>query len=432
MTYTPRLILGMTLALMSTVRAENLHFGPIQAAKNQLLDEIALVVNDEAITRRQLALELKHEQALLAPNVPVSDKTVRQQLTERIIINHLLKQIEQNAQITVSDDDLNFAVAQVARQNGLSENGLYQQVKRTTGLNREQYRNQVRQSLILDKIKEGMVGGDIQISDSQINDRIAQMAQQKGSSMSVQDLLIPVPEGDPLQRADAVQAQIIRVSQALAENKDDLAAVAAVLPDARLNNLGQINLAQIPPRFARALVKLDSGAITDSPIVDQDGMHFLKVLNKHNPGEGYSVNEANVAHILLRTGNGRDAKAQKARIEAIYQELKAGADFAELARRYSEDPSSAAKGGELGWVGAEQVVGEFADAMQHQPFGQVSKPIATPYGYHIILVHDRRQTDKSENLLRQKIRRTLYNQAVEDAWQQRLQALRQEAYVDIR
>ena len=161
-------------------------------------------------------------------------------------------------------------------------------------------------------------------------------------------------------------------------------------------------------------------------------MHFLKVVAKHNASENYTLSEADVSHILLRTNEGRDDATQKNRIDAIYRELQGGADFASLARRYSEDSQSAAKGGDLGWVSGEELGGELAQAIAKLPDGGISKPIRTPYGYHILLVRGHRQSDKSEDMMRQQIKRSLYNKAIEDAWQQRLQALRREAYVDIR
>ena len=161
-------------------------------------------------------------------------------------------------------------------------------------------------------------------------------------------------------------------------------------------------------------------------------MHFLKVAEKHNAEGNYTLAEADVSHILLRTNDGHDDASQKAQIDAIYRELQAGADFASLARRYSEDAQTAAKGGDLGWVSADQFSGELAQAIEKQSVGSISKPIKTPYGYHIVLVRDRRQSDKSEAVVREQIKRNLYAKALDEAWQQRLQALRREAYINIR
>ena len=347
-------------------------------------------------------------------------------------MNHILSQIEKRVGLNISDDEVNAAIAQIANRNRLSEKALYAQAQKDTGLDREAFREQIRRTLAQDQMKEGMVGADITISDQQVDDYLAKLAREQGSTMHIQDLLIPLPTGDAKSRAAAVDEKIREVARALQENGQNLGQAAARVSGARFNDLGNLNLAAIPPRFARALAKLGAGDIVESPVVDDDGMHFLKVVAKHNASENYTLSEADVSHILLRTNEGRDDATQKNRIDAIYRELQGGADFASLARRYSEDSQSAAKGGDLGWVSGEELGGELAQAIAKLPDGGISKPIRTPYGYHILLVRGHRQSDKSEDMMRQQIKRSLYNKAIEDAWQQRLQALRREAYVDIR
>ena len=277
-----------------------------------------------------------------------------------------------------------------------------------------------------------MVGADINISDRQVDEYLAKLAREQGSTIHVQDLLIPLPDGDANSRAKEVDNKIREVSQALRDSGGNLQQASARVAGAHYNDLGDVNLGTIPPRFARALAKLGAGEIVENPVVDDDGMHFLKVAEKHNAEGNYTLAEADVSHILLRTNDGHDDASQKAQIDAIYRELQGGADFASLARRYSEDAQTAAKGGDLGWVSADQFSGELAQAIEKQSVGSISKPVKTPYGYHIILVRDRRQSDKSESVVRDQIKRNLYAKALDEAWQQRLQALRREAYINIR
>ena len=346
-------------------------------------------------------------------------------------MNHLLAQIEKKVGLEISEDELNTAIAQIAGRNKVSEQKLYAQAQRDTGLSRDAFREQVRKSLAQEHMKEGMVGADINITERQVDEYIAKLAREQGSTIHVQDLLIPLPEGDAQSRAGEVDAKIREVSQALRDSGGNLQQASARVAGAHYNDLGDVNLGTIPPRFARALAKLGAGEIVESPVVDDDGMHFLKVASKHSAEGNYTLAEADVSHILLRNNDGRDDNS-KARIDAIYRELQAGADFASLARRYSEDAQSAAKGGDLGWVSADQFGGELAQAIETQAVGSISKPIKTPYGYHILLVRERRQSDKSEAVVREQIKRNLYAKALDEAWQQRLQALRREAYVDIR
>ncbi|MDO4643481.1 MAG: peptidylprolyl isomerase [Cardiobacteriaceae bacterium] len=428
----PTILLPFLLGVSLISPAQNLTFGPANTPQNKPIDEIGIVINDEAITRRQLAQEIEEERRHLPKELNLPADAVQKQLIEQVIMTHILAQLEKRAGLEISDDEVNEAIAQIAARNHLSEKALYAQAQRDTGLKQEEFRAQIRKSLALDHIKEGVIGNEINITDRQVDDYLAKIAREKGSTLHIQDLLIPVPEGDASSRASEVEAKIVDVSHALHESNNDLRQASSRITGAQFNDLGEVNLGKIPPRFARALAKLGTGDIVENPVVDADGMHFLKVVSKHNAGEDYTLDEANVSHILLRTNDARDDSTQKARIEAIYRDLQNGADFAALARRYSEDTQSAAKGGELGWTSSDQVGSEFAQAMQTQPIGSISKPIRASYGYHIILVHDRRQTDKSEELPRQQIKRNLYAKAAEEAWQQRLQSLRREAYVEIR
>ena len=429
---TQALTLLIAASLSLAAPAQNLKFGPAAGSSpkgaSQPIDEIGIVINDEAITRRQLAQEIEAARRSLPKDLQLPAGALEHQLLEHVIMNHLLAQIEKKAGLDISEDELNAAIAQIAERNKVSEQKLYTQAQRDTGLGRDAFREQVRKSLAQEHMKEGMVGADINISERQVDEYLAKIAREQGSTMHVQDLLIPLPEGDAKSRAGEVDSKIREVSQALRESGGNLQQASARVAGAHYNDLGNVNLAAIPPRFARAIAKLGVGETVESPVVDDDGMHFLKVAGKNSAEGNYTLNEANAAHILLR-GNDDNSKA---RIDAIYRELQAGADFAILARRYSEDAQSAAKGGDLGWVSSDQFGGELAQTIESQPIGSISKPVKTPYGYHIVLVRERRQADKSEAMLREQIKRSLYAKALDEAWQQRLQALRREAYIDIR
>ena len=428
---TQTLALLLTASISLAAPAQNLKFGPANstpASASQPIDEIGIVINDEAITRRQLAQEIEAARRSLPKDLQLPAGALEHQLLEHVIMNHLLAQIEKKAGLDISEDELNAAIAQIAERNKVSEQKLYTQAQRDTGLGRDAFREQVRKSLAQEHMKEGMVGADINISERQVDEYLAKIAREQGSTMHVQDLLIPLPEGDAKSRAGEVDSKIREVSQALRESGGNLQQASARVTGAHYNDLGNVNLAAIPPRFARAIAKLGVGETVESPVVDDDGMHFLKVAGKNSAEGNYTLNEANAAHILLH-GNDDNSKA---RIDAIYRELQAGADFASLARRYSEDAQSAAKGGDLGWVSSDQFGGELAQTIESQPIGSISKPVKTPYGYHIVLVRERRQADKSEAMLREQIKRSLYAKALDEAWQQRLQALRREAYIDIR
>lgn len=406
-------------------------FGPANAGELQGLDEIALVVNNEGITRRQLAAEMARERRFLPADIQMPEEALQQQLIERVVTAHLLEQLTQRFEITASDEEVSRAIAGVAQQNGLSPAQLLQRVKRDTGLNEAAYRAQIATSIKQDKLKEGLVGRDINITPADIDAQVAQIARQSNVGIVLQDLLLPTPTGNAQERGAKTQELMQTLSEALKAADGNLDQVAAAIPEAKLVNLGKVNIAQIPGRFARAVATQPIGEVISEPVVDSDGMHFLKVLDRQSDGS-VVIPEAQVEHILLRVDNQDEIAAQKTVIDELYQRLQQGEDFAQLASRYSQDPGSAARGGSLGWMSADQVVPAFANAMLSVPLDTISEPFLSTYGWHIIRVSDRREVDRADDILRARIRESLFSKYLEDAWQQRLVQLRQQAYVEYR
>lgn len=420
------------MLLGSALPAAALQFGPANGGSSlQGLDEVALVINEESLTRRQLAAEVARERRALPKNIPIPNDVLEKQLVERVIMAHLLKQLKQRADINTTDEEIDLAIASVAQQNGLSKAQLLRNVRRDTGLDEAGYRMQMAESIAQDKLKQGLIGRDINITPADIDAQIAQIAQQNNMAMQLQDLLLPTPQGTAAERGKVLKKQMRALSDALKAADGDLQQVAAAIPEARLTDLGVVNIAQIPPRFAQAIATQPTGEVISEPVIDQDGMHFLKVLARQGSGD-LVIPEAKVEHILLRAEGEEDFAAQKQIIDGIYAQLQQGADFNTLAAQYSQDPVSAARGGSLGWMGADQVVPAFAEMMVNIPLNTISPPFRSPFGWHILRVSERRATDRSDDMLRARIRESLFNKYLEDAWQQRLIQLRQQAYVEFR
>lgn len=408
-----------------------LEFGQKYASNYQLLDEIALVINDEAMSYQQLQQELARERAQFGDMEGISTQMLQTQLLERVIMQHLLAQIQQKVGIQASEQDIEAALMQVAEQNGLSVDELLVKVQQETGLDERAFRAQMAHEVVLQQLRQGLVGQNVRISEAQIDQQLAQIARAQGLRLQVQDLLVPVPAGGVKERGEAVK-QILSTIANAHQAGQSLAQIASQINGATFNDLGEVSMAQIPNRFANAIANLPAGEIVESPITDRDGMHFLKVVSKQGEGGAYQLPEANVAHILLRVDNETQANSQKQRADALYQQLLAGADFSVLAQTYSDDRVSASQGGQLGWIGADEVVPAFAEAMMQAIPNQYTAPVRTPYGWHILKVLDQRIVDRSEEVLRAQIRQSLLEKQLEEVWQQRLLELRQQAYVDIR
>lgn len=432
-----------TLALITLIpalgAAQTLQFGPPAApapAANTApavpLDSIGLIVNQEAISKTQLAQELQAAAAQLPPDMRNAPEA-QQLLLERVIMQHLTAQLAQRLGIKVNSQDIDQAIAHLAQQNGISEKTLYERAQKDTGMNRAVFRNSIQQQIAFAKLREEAVGGSVRITPQQIDDQIAQIARQRGTTLHLQDLLIPIPDLPIEQRGQAIVADMTKLSDALKANSNDLTAAAAAIPGAKVNDLGNVNLAEIPPRFARAVASLNSGQMTIMPVSDADGMHFLKVVSKTSAdsANNYIVPEARLEHILIRRDSNNPQQAKR-EIDRIYGLLQQGANFEDLARRYSQDPGSASKGGDLGWMSADSVDPRFAQQLETVPLNQISAPFESAFGWHIIRVFERRSIDRSEDRIREQIRESLYQSALQNAWEQQLLEIRQNAYIDIR
>lgn len=409
-----------------------LTFGPPEQASVLPVDEVALVVNRQAISRTQLQRELAAARAELPENAHLPSADEERILLEQVITRHLVHQLLEQAALTLDAQEIDRGIVRIAQQNGMTVSQLFARVARDTGMDIETYRQNVAEQIVQSQLKKHAVGHDIRISQNEIDAQVAQISRERGATIHLQDLLVAVPAGTPEVRGAAYDELTRKIAAALVENDADLAAVAEALPDTLFRDLGEVNIGRIPPRFSRAVANLSAGSIVTAPVIDSDGMHFLKVVSKAGgSGEGYLVTQAKLRHILIRNDPHNPAAA-KLRIDTLAAKLSAGADFAALARRYSEDPASSVKGGELGWMSVDQVAPRFAEVMTAIALNRISEPFQSVFGWHIIEVDARRTVDRSEEKIRERIRNVLYEAALERAWQQKLAELRQAAYIDIR
>ncbi len=388
-------------------------------------DDVGLIVNNTAISKNELLREIAIERRSAPKDIP--DQVLTQQIIEETIRRELLRELAQRTEMSADDREIAGAVKQIAAQNKVSEADLLQQVQRDTGMNAEQYKRRLAESVLEEKMKMEAIGPEISVSEDEVDDQIAQLAYKQGSSLEVEDLLLPLPPGTPEQRAPKIRQVLKMVSDALAKSGNSMQRAAALIPQARFNNLGAVDLQQAPPRFARVLANLPVGEVSSTPVIDSDGMHFLRVARRDTGAGGAQMTEAAVQHIMVR---GDDQRA-KEKVDSIYRALQGGESFAALAQRYSDDSSSAVKGGDMGYVNGSEVGEEFSKVMEQAPLNQLVPPFKSSSGWHIIVVKDRRQVDGSEAMLRQRIKLALMSQRLESRWQQYLQQLRQNAFVKI-
>jgi len=322
----------------------------------------------------------------------------------------------------------------IAQRNGMSLEQFRSAVAKD-GLSFEQAREQVRREMILSRVRQARVAERIQVTDQEVQNFLASDLGklQLSEEYNLANIIIPLPDGATSEAIEAAERQANEVYQQL-KNGADFArtAIARSAGDNALEGgaLGWRKAAQLPPPFDAMVGSMNDGDITQ-PIRTPSGFIILKVLGKRG-GQNQMVDEVHVRHILLKPSEIRSEAETERLAERLYQRIKGGENFADLARSFSEDPGSALNGGDLGWISPDVLVPEFRRVMNETPVNELSKPFKSPFGWHVLEVLGRRASDNTEQAREQQARNLLRNRKYDEELQNWLRQIRDEAYVEIK
>lgn len=398
------------------------------------LDRVVAVVNKDVVVRSELEREVQRIVADLRRRGTTTPppREFERQVLEHLVARRLQMQLADVAGITISDDELNLALENIAARNQLSLSQMRDAVIADGG-SFEDFREEVRSEMRLTQLRQKEVIARINVSDAEVERFLAEGGTAAGGRYRLAHILIALPpDPTPTQLRDT-EAQARRVHAELTAGADFATTAVAVSKGQQAlegGDLGWRDADELPPPFVAAVQHLAPGGISDV-IPSSNGFHILKLLESDTSGGRHVVEQTHVEHILVKTEADREDEAL-ARVESLRQRIVAGEDFDTLARSHSDDPGSALKGGDLGWVQAQDVVPAFASAMQRLPEGELSEPVRSAFGYHLIRVVDRRSQDDTEAYRRAHARDMLRARKAEEMTQAWLQRLRDEAYVELR
>ena len=401
-----------------------------------VLDRIVAVVNDEVITRVELEDRMKIAvRQLNQQGTPLPPREVIQkQLLERIITDRVQLQFAKETGLRVDDTDLDRAIGRIAQENKLTVQQL-QQVLNRDGVPYPKFREDVRTEITLARLREREVENKIVVAESEVENFLTTHKGQgnKPEEYNISHVLVVVPEqASPEQ----IQARRARAEQALAQLKSgaDFRQVAAAFseaPDAlQGGTLGWREGERLPSMFFDAVKSLKPGEVSDV-LRSSNGFHILKLNEKRNTEAPLMVQQTHARHILIKTNELVSETEARNRLRNLKERLDNKADFAELARVHSED-ASASKGGDLGWLSPGDTVPEFERAMDALKPGEISEPVQSPFGWHLIEVIERRNQDMSQERMRLMARQALRARKSDEAYQEWVRQLRDRAYVDTR
>lgn len=400
------------------------------------VDRIMVVVNDSVITERELETRVGAvSQQLQKQGTPLPPQEIfARQMLERLILETLQLQHAKEAGLKLDDKEIDNALQRIAKDNKLTMTELRDNLSKD-GVSFAKFRDEVKREMTVARVREGEVEGRVTVSESEVDLEMAQQAirPQGEAEFLAAHILIRIPEGAT---AEELKSRQTRANEALAAlNKGaDFGQISATYSDAQEaltgGNLGWRTGAKLPNMFVEAFQKLSKGE-TSGVLKSGNGFHIVKLLDQRGQGAAQTVTQTRARHILIKVNDSQSEAIAKSRIQQLKNRIDNGTDFAEIAKAFSED-LSASKGGDLDWVYPGDTVPEFDRTMNALQVNQISEPFLTNFGWHILQVLERRETEISADRNRVAARLGLRQRKGDEAYQQWLLQLRDTAYVEYR
>ncbi|GFO75721.1 peptidyl-prolyl cis-trans isomerase SurA [Bathymodiolus platifrons methanotrophic gill symbiont] len=410
--------------------------GSFQVSAAEYLDGIVAVVEEGIILESELAQEVASVVIKLkASNVQTPPENILyKQVLERLIIDALQTQLAQRAGIKVSDEMLNGSLQAIAQQNGMDFEGFKQEIE-LQGMNYEAFKESVRKEIVINQLRSHEIGARVKVSEQEIDhylDTEISAADQKVQYL-LGHILIAVSEGASAATIQAEDAKAQSVTEQLRLGGDFKQMAVSVSDGENAlqgGGLGWRTLNQLPTLFVDVVKTMSKGDIAD-PIRSPGGLHILKLIDITG-ARSHIITETQVRHILIKTNELINDQEAQRRLQLISARIADGDDFAVLAKANSDDTGSALKGGDLGWVIPGLLVPPFEKAMGKLEVNELSEPVQTQFGWHLIQVLERRNKDNKEQQKRNQARDDIRKRKIEEETGLWLRRLRDEAYVDIR
>jgi len=401
------------------------------------IDKVLVVVNDNVITESEFEQRLsriKTELSARGGEMPPEDQ-LRQRVLDRMILEEIQLQRAERAGIQVSEAELDQTMRNIARRNNLNLEQLKAAMSQE-GIDYGLLRENIRAQMIAQRLAERQVARDVVVTEEEIDafltqPRAKQASTQKRTRYNISHILLNVSRSWDQARIQSTRSKAQEIVKRIRGGMDfEQAAISYSQAEDAFDGgaLGWRAPTQLPDLFLSALNRIDPGEITDV-IRSPNGFHILK-LNDVEGGGPRKVRQYKVRHILVRTDEFTSPQEAAQRLEQIRNRIINGEDFGELALAHSDDTVSSVEGGELGWLSPGDTVRPFEDVVQDLEEGEISQPVRTPYGVHIIQLMDTRTAEPTE-MERAIARRQLRAIKTEEKMREWRDRLRDQAYVKI-
>jgi peptidyl-prolyl cis-trans isomerase SurA len=400
------------------------------------LDRIVAVVEEDVVLESELDEQITRVRARLRQSgtqVPPT-AVLERQIMERLVLEKIQVQLAERAGVDVTEEALSRAISDIATRNELTLDQ-FQEILADEGIKFSQFREQIKQEIIIAKLRREEIDNRVRVRDTEIE---AYLRNESNTNEDEQEyrlahILVAIPSGG--------EETAIREARAKAEdtltrlgNGESFSAVAISVSDGQNaldgGDLGWRKGSEIPSLFADSVSTMAVGE-TSSIITNQSGFHIVKLVDTRS-GEKVEIEQHHARHILIKQSELVTEQDAMERCKTLRLRLESGADFGMLARTNSDDRSSALRGGDLGWVAQGKMVPEFEEVMLNIDVGELSQVFQSEFGFHVLQVTERRKVDGTDDVKRDRARRAIKRQKVDERRQSWLRRLRDEAYVEFR
>ncbi|MGH1460624.1 MAG: peptidylprolyl isomerase [Neptuniibacter sp.] len=400
------------------------------------LDRIAAVVNDGIVMQSELdqRVNLVKEQLLSRNTRLPSDETLTSQVLNRLILESIQKQLAAIQGIRISESQLNTAINNIAEKNGMTIDQ-FRDALIAEGRDYNESREQIRSEMLLQSLQQNLVNRRIKVSAQEIENFLnSEDGQgQVSAEYLLGHILVAVPSQASPEMIQTAEQKALKIHKELVNGSDftEQAITNSDAPNA-LNggDLGWRKAAELPEALGKAVRKLNAGEFSQ-PIKSPSGFHIL-LAKELRGGDVQLIEQRLVSHILIKTSEIRNAVQAKSQINDLYRRIRAGENFADLAKEFSDDPASGSEGGSLGWTQNGQMVPEFEQVMNTTPVNQISSPFESRFGWHILTVLDKRTENMAEQLQENRARASIRKRKFNEELSTWLREIHSQAYIEIK
>ncbi|MEA3410889.1 MAG: peptidylprolyl isomerase [Pseudomonadota bacterium] len=406
-----------------------------QEGEDVIIDRVVALVESDAVMVSELdiryAMILERLDEDQRSHLP-AENILRRQILDRLVVERLQLEVAERRGIRIDDLTLNDMMREMAGKNGMNLTQ-FRDALAAEGIQYSTFRNQLRDELTIEKLRNRIIGGRVKVTDQEVDEFLAGQQTQLNSEVEYQVLhiLITVPEAATPNEVAEARKQATDIRQRALDG-EDFTRLAIQESDGQNalegGDLGWRRTTELPDLFARPLTGMSTGDVAEV-LRSPSGFHIIKLEDKRGDSGG-SIQQTHARHILIKPSAVVDDDDAQQTLQGLRNRIVNGDDFAEVAKGNSDDTASAVEGGDLGWQNPGALVAEFEEVMNGLPIGEVSEPFKTEFGWHIVEVLERRDSDNSQDALRTRAREILFQRKAEEETELWIRRLKDESYVE--